>query len=131
MKFIESRHDETATAVLPDDTFEQLQVAFYTRLRKDRARLVVLGATLAHSGSNPAPAFEELQTFAHKLRGAAAVFGAAEIRDAAQALEVAAHAAQAEHASEGNGQVWSALTLLSDLLASVTESAPRHGPRRP
>jgi HPt (histidine-containing phosphotransfer) domain-containing protein len=136
MKFIESCNDAAATAVLADDTFEQLQVAFYARLRKDRVRLVVIGTTLARSGSDPAPAFEELRNFAHRLRGASAIFGAVEIRDAAQALEEAAHIAQTEHADEGDGQVWSSLALLSDLLASVTESVtspsltpvPRHGP---
>ena len=139
MKFIEPRHDETARAILADDTFEQLRQGFYMRLRDDRVRLVILATTLAHSRSSPASAREELQVFAHKLRGAAAVFGAAEIRDAAQAVEVAAVAARQENSDEGDNQLWSALAFLSSLLAAVTDSVtsspltpmPQYGRWRP
>ena len=124
MKFIDLRLDRTAAAILAADTFEQLQEAFYTRLRKDRVRLAVLSTALAHCGANPALPFEDLASFAHRLRGASAIFGAAEIRDAARELEVAAHAARDRHADEGDSQVWSALTLLADLLAAVTDETP-------
>jgi chemotaxis protein histidine kinase CheA len=122
MKFIELRNDPTATTSVCDDTFEELQSAFYVRLREDRVRLVVLGTKLSGSGANPAQAFEEVRMFAHRLRGAAAIFGAAEVRDAAQALELATQAAQSELATREDSRVWSALALLSDLLASMTES---------
>jgi HPt (histidine-containing phosphotransfer) domain-containing protein len=122
MKFIESRNDGKTIEIPAEDLFEQLQLAFYTRLRKDRVRLVVLATTLTGSRANPDPVFEELGTFAHRLRGASAIFGAAEVRDAAEALEVAAQAARDDYADEGDGRVWSALALLSDLLASMTES---------
>jgi HPt (histidine-containing phosphotransfer) domain-containing protein len=122
MKFIDLRLDRTAAAILAADTFEQLQEAFYTRLRKDRVRLVVLSTALARCGANPALPFEELASFAHRLRGASAIFGAAEIRDAAHELEVAAHAAQDRRADQGDSQVWSALASLADLLSAVTDS---------
>jgi HPt (histidine-containing phosphotransfer) domain-containing protein len=117
MKFTDLRLDRTATAILAEGTFEQLQAAFYTRLRKDRERLVVLSTALARCGENPALPFEELASFAHRLRGASAIFGADELQDAAHELEIAAHAAQ-------DSQVWSALALLTDLLAAVTDSTP-------
>ena len=140
MKFIDFRLDRTAAALLAADTFEQLQEAFHTRLRKDRVRLVVLSTDLARCGANPALPFEELASFAHRLRGASAIFGAAEIRDAAHELEVAAHAAQDRRADAEDSQVWSALALLADVLAAVTDSTsspalalvrPRLPPRDP
>jgi hypothetical protein len=127
MKFIDARHEPPAAPAVADNTFEQLQSAFYTRLRKDRVRLVVLGTTLAHAGADPKSVLEDLRTFAHRLRGAAAIFDAAEIRDAAQALEVAAHVDPEGPADQGNTRVWSALTLLSDLLAWATDSSTQPG----
>jgi HPt (histidine-containing phosphotransfer) domain-containing protein len=124
MKFTDFRLDRTAAAILAADTFEQLQEAFYTRLREDRVRLVALSTALARCGANPTLPFEELASFAHRLRGASAIFGATEIRDAAHELEAAAHAAQDRRADEGDSQVWSALTLLADLLAAVTDETP-------
>lgn len=121
MKFIDFRPDRTAAAILPSDTFEQLQEAFHTRLRKDRVRLVVLSTALARCGANPALHFEELASFAHRLRGASAIFGAAEIRDTAHELEVSVHAAQDRRADRGDSQVWSKLSLLADVLAAVTD----------
>jgi HPt (histidine-containing phosphotransfer) domain-containing protein len=124
MKFIDFRLDRTAAAILAADTFEHLQEAFYTRLRKDRVQLVVLSTALARCNANPALPFEALASFAHRLRGASAIFGAAEIQDAANGLEVAARAARELGADEGDSQVWSALALLADLLAAVTDSTP-------
>jgi HPt (histidine-containing phosphotransfer) domain-containing protein len=133
MKFIDFRLDRTAAAILAADTFEQLQEAFHTRLRKDRVRLVVLSNALAHCGENSALPFEELASFAHRLRGASAIFGATEIQDAAHELEVAAHAARDRRANAGDSQVWSALALLADVLAAVTDStsSPALPPVRP
>jgi len=121
MKFIDFRLDRTAAGILAADTFEQLQEAFYSRLRQDRERLAVLSTALTRCDANLALPFEELASFAHRLRGASAIFGAAEIRDAAHELEVAAHAARERCAKEGDSQVWSALALLADLLAAVTD----------
>jgi HPt (histidine-containing phosphotransfer) domain-containing protein len=127
MKYIEHVTDRTTQVVLPDDTFEQLQLAFYERLRKDRAGLAILGTALARAVTNPTPALEDLRTFAHRLRGAAAIFGAAEIRDAAQDLEVASYAAPNTLEDPANGAVWSAIALLADLLGSATEQATMSG----
>jgi HPt (histidine-containing phosphotransfer) domain-containing protein len=124
MKFIDIRLDRAAAAILAADTFEQLQEAFYTRLRMDRVRLVELSTALARCSASPALPFEELASFAHRLRGASAIFGAAEIQDAAHRLEVAAHAARERRADEADSQVWTALGLLADLLAAVTDETP-------
>jgi HPt (histidine-containing phosphotransfer) domain-containing protein len=124
MKSIDIRLDRTAAAILAADTFEQLQEAFYVRLRQDRARLVALSSTLVRCGENPTLPFEELASFAHRLRGASAIFGAAELRDAAHELEVAAQAARELRADAGDSQVRSAVALLTDLLAAVTDETP-------
>ena len=123
MKFIERHNHQAAQRIPADGTFEQLQLAFYERLRKDRTALTVLGTALAHALGNPAPVLQELRTFAHKLRGAAAIFGAFAVRDAAQDLEVAAHAAPHSLDDPAQGAVWSALALLAEVLASTTDSA--------
>lgn len=123
MKFTESKESGwTAAGIVSDDTFSQLRAAFYARLRKDRARLVELGTRLSGSDPEPAQTFEEVRAFAHRLLGAAAIFGATELREAAQTLEVAAHAAQKSQASHKDTRVWSALAHLADLLASMTDS---------
>lgn len=121
MKFIELRNDQAATGLPCDGTNDPLQLTFYTRLREDRLQLVALGTKLSESAGNAAQAFEELRTFAHRLCGAAAIFGATEIRNAARTLEVASEAAQEDLTSHEDTRVWSALALLADLLASVTD----------
>jgi HPt (histidine-containing phosphotransfer) domain-containing protein len=126
MKFIDIRLDRAAAVILAADTFEQLREAFYTRLRRDRVRLVVLSTALARCSANPALPFEELASFAHRLRGASAIFGPAEIQAAAHGLELAAHAARERRADERDSKVWSALALLADLLAAVTDETPPH-----
>ena len=121
MKFIEPKSDITVTGRLGDDTSAPLQLAFYTRLREDRLQLVALGSKLSDSAVNAVQVFEELETFAHRMCGVAAIFGAVEIRDAARALEVASQAAQKDLASHEDTRVWSALALLAELLASVAD----------
>jgi HPt (histidine-containing phosphotransfer) domain-containing protein len=122
MKSIERWDSQAAKAAIADDTFEELQLAFYERLRKDRAGLAALGAALASAVADPAPALQELRTFTHRLRGAAAIFGAAEVRDAAEGLELAAQAAPHSLDDPDHGAVWSALALLTEVLVSVTDS---------
>jgi HPt (histidine-containing phosphotransfer) domain-containing protein len=135
MKFIEPKESGwTAAGIVSDDTFLQLRAAFHARLREDRARLVVLGTRLSGSDPDPAQTFEEVRAFAHRLLGAAAIFGATDLREAAQTLEIAAHAAQKSQASHKDTQVWSALAHLADLLASmadsITDPLPMLGSRR-
>jgi HPt (histidine-containing phosphotransfer) domain-containing protein len=122
MKFTDRGDNQAAQATLADDTFEQLQLAFYERLRKDRARLAVLSTALAHAVRDPEPALQELRTFAHRLRGAAAIFGAAEVRDAAEDLELATHTPPDSTVDPAQGAPWSAIVLLSEVLISATES---------
>src|ERR1700733_8960193 len=67
------------TQTEPDDPFEQLRAAFHLRLRSDAVRLAVLAAALARADADPAIIFEDIRLFAHRVRGAAALFGAPDI----------------------------------------------------
>jgi HPt (histidine-containing phosphotransfer) domain-containing protein len=122
MKSTDPRLIRTDAEQLAEDALEQLQTEFHKRLGQDRVQFVVLSAALTRCAGNPAPVFEELATVAHRLRGASAIMGAVEIREAAHALELAAHNALAQHADEEDGKVWSTLIALTDRLAAVTDS---------
>jgi hypothetical protein len=76
--------------------------------------------------------------FAHKLRGAAVKFDAAEVAEAAKALELVVTAGSLKQAENIDPSVWLMLETLADRLASVTDcdlaSIPAvtrtHGSRR-
>jgi HPt (histidine-containing phosphotransfer) domain-containing protein len=120
MKFIESRQNRRPAPILVDDAFEQLRQAFNSRLRSDRVHLADLGTALTRAAAEPESIFEEIGMFAHKLRGAAAIFEAAEIGKAAMALELAATAASIAGAQNTDPPVWATLEALADRLASAT-----------
>src|SRR5579863_507228 len=107
------------TQTEPDDPFEQLRAAFHLRLRSDAVRLAVLAAALARADADPAIVFEDIRLFAHRVRGAAALFGAPDIASAADALEQAAFSAAAAHADNSDAFVWTALEALAQRLAAV------------
>jgi HPt (histidine-containing phosphotransfer) domain-containing protein len=129
MKSIENRPHDASAPVASDDEFEKLRDAFYERLRNDRVRLTTLAASLARAESEPGCIFETLQFMAHRIRGAAAIFEAAEIGIASKALEQAAVTASLRRAANGDAAVWSALEALVDLLAvaASTRSAAVRG----
>jgi HPt (histidine-containing phosphotransfer) domain-containing protein len=104
-----------------DDALEVVRQSFYARLHDEKTRLAALATSLESSEAESATVFEQMEVFAHRLRGAAAVFGAFELSDAAKALEWAASAASAEGAQYGDASVWYALNLLASQLASLTD----------
>jgi Hpt domain len=110
---------EMATPSVPDRRFEKRRDAFLVRLRNDRARLTILAAELSR-GADAVRSFENLQSLAHEVRGAATTFDATEVEIAARALERAAGDASALHAGNSDVDVWIALETLRDLLGNTS-----------
>jgi hypothetical protein len=81
---------ETGTA---DEEFEKLRQRFQQRLRQEQAQLSALSEVLGRASIAPASILVEVRAFAHRLRGAALVFGFQEIGEGAKAVELAAIAA--------------------------------------
>jgi HPt (histidine-containing phosphotransfer) domain-containing protein len=119
MKSTEYWRRASPASSAPKDPFEELRDAFYARLRSDRVRLTTLAALLARAEGDPASIFQDIQLFAHRLRGGAAIFEAPEIGVAANVLEQAAAAASVAHADNSDASVWTALESLVDRLAIV------------
>jgi HPt (histidine-containing phosphotransfer) domain-containing protein len=109
---------------VPDVTYEEVRQSFLVRLHSEQTRLAALTAQLGSAEGNPAPAFANLEGFAHRLRGAAAVFDFPELRDVAKVLELAANAAVIERAPAHEPRVQSAIRTLSARLAQLTGGTP-------
>ena len=101
------------------DPFEELRELFLARLRTDRVRLTALAEVLSRAQGDPVHTFEDMQLFAHRLRGGAAIFETPEVGIAANALEQAAASASVAHADSSDASVWRALENLLDRLAIV------------
>jgi HPt (histidine-containing phosphotransfer) domain-containing protein len=84
---------ETGT---PEEEFEQLRQRFHNRLRKEQTQLAVLTKALARPDVASAQFLVDVREFAHRLRGAALVFGFQKLGDGAKAVELAAIAASLE-----------------------------------
>jgi hypothetical protein len=121
MRSIEPWRPRETTSIEAEDRFAELCRAFYGRLRNDRVHLATLSAELARIEGDPGRVFEDIRTFAHRLRGAATIFEAAELGGAAQALEEATLAAASTHADNTDPALWAALVNLSNRLASVND----------
>jgi HPt (histidine-containing phosphotransfer) domain-containing protein len=124
---MKSTRDPAHTAPTPaaaDDAFEELRQAFHARLRSDRVHLMTLGAELTRAAGDPGHIFEDMRLFAHRLRGASAIFEAQEIGIAAHALEQAACSAAVAHADAADASVWTALESLVDRLPHNSGSIP-------
>jgi len=106
-----------------EDPFEELRDRFFARPRSDRVRLTTFAAALARTEGDPARTFEDIQLFAHRLRGGAAIFETPEVGIAANVLEQAAAAASVAHADRSDASVQTAVEGLRDRLAVV------NGPR--
>ena len=107
-----------------DDALEVVRQSFYARLHDEKTRLAALAAALEPCEAESVSVFEQLEGFAHRLRGAAAVFDALELSEAAKALELAAAAASAGRTQFSDAAVWCALNLLTTQLANLTASEP-------
>jgi HPt (histidine-containing phosphotransfer) domain-containing protein len=123
MRSTEYRPRASAKQIVPEDPFDELRDVFHARLRSDQVRLLVLAASLACADTDPAPVFEDIRVFAHRVRGAAAVFGAADIGVIADALEQAAISAASAHAENSDPTVCTALEALAERLATVNDKA--------
>jgi HPt (histidine-containing phosphotransfer) domain-containing protein len=117
MKLIDDRASHPPAPRAPDDEFERLRDTFGARLRSDQIRLTTLAASLARIEGSPAGVFLALQTLAHRIRGAAAIFEATELSSAAYVLEQAAANACSNCSDHTDGAVWSALEELVERMA--------------
>ncbi len=115
----------TAATTLLDDELKKVRDAFYVRLRSDRARLTTLRVLLACAPQESASIFEQIRMFAHRLRGAAAIFEAFEIGSAAYALEDAANTALIARAANTDPFVRAALDGLADRLVILKSKRPQ------
>jgi HPt (histidine-containing phosphotransfer) domain-containing protein len=121
-----TEHRRTSSKrIVTDDPFDELRDAFHARLRSDQVRLLVLAAALACADTDPAPVFEDIRVFAHRVRGAAAVFGVPDVGAVADALEQAAISATSAHAENSDPTVCTALEALAERLAAVNDKAAR------
>lgn len=103
-----------------DDRFEELRLAYYARLRSDRARVRALRTEL-DSTQETVPTYEAIRLCAHGMAGAAAIFEAKDIMQAARKLEHAAgHAAQTQ-ASGAKSGVRPSLDALMELLNTLCD----------
>jgi HPt (histidine-containing phosphotransfer) domain-containing protein len=99
-----------------EDRFEELRIAYYARLKNDRAQVVALRTQLA-KGPEAKATYEAIRVCAHGMAGAAAIFEAADIMKAARKLEQAASEAALE--DSGNPAVRPLLDSLIELLDSI------------
>jgi HPt (histidine-containing phosphotransfer) domain-containing protein len=102
-----------------DDGFEDLKIAFCTRLQNERVRFVTLSAALARAEDDPGRIFHDLSARAHRIRGGAAALEISEMASAAGALELAATTASASRADNTDAAVWSALVALVRILGTL------------
>jgi HPt (histidine-containing phosphotransfer) domain-containing protein len=75
---------------LPVEESEELRMMFQRRLQDDLQTFGSLASRFVSADVAPAPVLEEVRDFAHRLRGAAAIFQAHELSRSAQVLEAAA-----------------------------------------
>ena len=108
-----------APTAAPEITFEDVRESFLIRLHHEESRLAALRVALETAHLDTVSSFIDLEIFAHRLRGAAAVFDLPEIRDAAKALELAAAAAAIAGASIAEPMVHDTIRDLSQRLARV------------
>jgi hypothetical protein len=119
MPLTEPQSSARAQPTPSDDAFEEVRQSFLFRLHAEHARLLVLTDALASAKGNAAPAFGDLEIFAHRLRGAAAVFEAGALSEDAKALELAAAAASIAPVRDHDPFVWATLRTLTARLASM------------
>lgn len=118
MPHIESSQSHAA-AEATAAAYEEVRQSFLVRLRAEHQRLLTLGAALAAADGAPATAFEDLERFAHRLRGAAAVFEMPQLRDAAKVLELAASGALARRAPNNDLRLRRSMRILAVRLVRV------------
>jgi HPt (histidine-containing phosphotransfer) domain-containing protein len=106
-----------------DEAFEAVRQSFLKRLAGDLARLTKLVKQLEESGRDCASALGDIASFAHRLRGAAAVFYELKLSDVARDVELAAMAASREDAPSRDGPIFSTLKALHASLENIANNA--------
>ena len=94
------------------DGLDELRMAYYAGLQRERVHLAALSAALARTEENPVWIFQDLKFRAHKIRSGAAIFEIAEVGAAACALDLAATSAMMSKAKNTDDAVWTALVAL-------------------
>lgn len=109
------------------DRLLALGAAFAARLAKDTTQLRSLAAQLeVQSGAERAQVLEGIRGTAHRLRGTAPAFDAADIGDAAGNLEVAI----VESRASAGDLTPAVKRKLTDLIALLDTALGAHGPPR-
>jgi hypothetical protein len=112
--------------------YHDVRESFLSRLNSEQLRLHTLSAELESDAADPEMVFRDLQYFAHRLRGAAAVFDIPAVRDSSQELELVVRAAEDRHAYRGDSLVLDAIALEMRLLVITGgKFAPRLAPGEP
>ena len=108
----------------PDDlSYDEVRQSFLIRLQRERTDLVVRLKALTSAAQAPEAAYRNLEEFAHRLRGAAAVFAFSELQESAKVLEFAAKAALHEKAPADDLRVrGAARELHSQLTRSIGDA---------
>jgi hypothetical protein len=119
MPRIEHSHSVTRKPVAADIEFEEVRQSFLIRLHSEQTRLGVLQTALRAAGSDPVSAFMNLESFAHRLRGAAAVFDFPGLRDDSKVLELAAADAVLRLSPVGEPHVQTAMRMLTTRLTRL------------
>jgi hypothetical protein len=124
VRHIERPQSVVPQAAVPEVTYEDVRRSFLGRLHGEHTRLAGLADALNSGAMASASAFGELEGFAHRLRGAAAVFDFSELRDAAKVLEVAANACVVGLAPANEPLVQAAIRSLVEQLTGLTCTPP-------
>ena len=124
MRLTEQPASRAAVQEASADTFEEVRQSFLARLHGEMGRLEILANLLGVAGRDATTVFDDLAVFAHRLRGAAAVFDALALSQDAKALELAAAAASSGRASKDDASVSTTIRNLIDRLASMNGSHP-------
>jgi len=124
MPRIERLRSDGSNWPAPDLTYEEVRQSFLFRLHSERASLVSLSIALGSAAPTAELAFGNLEGFAHRLRGAAAVFDYPELRDSAKVLELAANAAALTSAAVNEPAVQIAAQHLQARLSHLIGGTP-------
>jgi HPt (histidine-containing phosphotransfer) domain-containing protein len=124
MPVIEQASSAGAMHTAPDAAYEEVRQSFVRRLQGEQAHLAALAGALKIAASVSASAFVDLEMFAHRLRGAAAVFDVPELREAAKTLELTAAAAAIRCSPSGEPLVLRATQALDFLLTRLNGDTP-------
>ena len=117
MKSTEPRLPRATTQAAADERFDQLREAFRTRLRLDGLKLMSLGMALTRPAEDFTSALGHIRDLAHRMRGAASIFDAANVLSVAAALEDATVHALETRTTEANDAVSKALEALMTCLS--------------